>query len=149
MFKFRQPGSFISTIPLSVVNQLIKEIFYMTKTIKGPKQIDISKFPSVQARINELRIEDRLSQIIWTRLSKPSAAQLLAELSLLCNASITHNLELRNKTKKSFQFFKSHVDKSVHPFAITQAQNDLNITKERLEELVSLQMSSLLTNELS
>ncbi|MFX3643314.1 MAG: hypothetical protein ACE3L7_32480 [Candidatus Pristimantibacillus sp.] len=120
----------------------------MAKPIKGAKLIDTSKFPSVQARINELGIEDRLQQIIWTRFSKPSAAQLLAELSLMCNASISNNFELRNKTKKSFQFFKSHVGKSVHPFAITQAQNDLNITKDRLEKLVNLQMSSFSTSDL-
>lgn len=119
----------------------------MVKTMKSEKQIDTSIFPSVQARINELGIEDRSSQIIWTRFSKPTAAQLLAELSLMCNASLSNNFELRNKTKKSFLFYKSQVSKSVHPFAIKQAQEDLSITKERLEELVRLQMKSLFTSE--
>lgn len=104
------------------------------------KMIDISVYPKVQERVAVAGIHNRQEYIIWNKLTKEETALALAELSILCKASLSNSFYGRKRARLALNFYKGTVGTKVHPFAADQAREDLGISSDRMQELIKLQM---------
>ncbi|CCC86222.1 hypothetical protein [Paenibacillus polymyxa] len=109
--------------------------------------IDLSKFPKVAELVLQSGIQDRQNYIIWTKLSRTETASALAELSLFCRASVSSSISARKRVKFTLNYYKKTIGKKIHPFANSQALEDLGLSQKRMQELVHLQLEQLRTVE--
>ncbi|KJD42476.1 hypothetical protein [Paenibacillus terrae] len=109
--------------------------------------IDLSKFPKIAEQVLQSGVQDRQNHIIWTKLSRTETALALAELSLFCRASVSSNITARKRAKFALNYYRTTVGKKIHPFAVSQALEDLGLSKKRMQELVNKQLEQLRTVE--
>ncbi|GAA0848089.1 hypothetical protein ABER99_21680 [Paenibacillus glucanolyticus] len=107
------------------------------------KAIDLSPYPQIQDKVKIAGIEDRQEYIIWNKLSKEETATAIAELSLLCRASISMSMPARKKAKQALNFYKTTVGSKIHPFAAAQAREELGLSSSRMQELLQQQFVQL------
>lgn len=99
--------------------------------------IDITQYPMIEEMVKECGMENDLHQIEWHRLSNTDAAVALVEMSMMCQASLSNNLNLRKRSKIAANYYHTAVGNSVHLMASAQAKADLGITEYRLSQLFS------------
>ncbi|WP_025720431.1 hypothetical protein [Paenibacillus sp. 1-18] len=107
--------------------------------------INLLEFPKIDELVHQAGIQDSQEHIIWTKLSRTETASALAELSLFCRASVNSSISGRKRAKYALHHYKMTVGKEIHPFVATQALEDLGLTKQRMNELVNLQLAQLST----
>jgi hypothetical protein len=98
--------------------------------------IDFAKFPRVKELMdNTSTLQGKEDQIVWLQFNRSTAAEMIAEMHLMCKAGLSDSIDLRKRSKNAANYYYDAVGSNLHIFAKEQAWSELglnNITADQL-----------------
>lgn len=96
---------------------------------------DFSKFPVTEELLNNSSLKGKEEHIVWTQIPRQEAAQLIAEMHLMCLARLSDSIPLRNRSSISANYYFTAVGDKLHAFAKVQGRAELNLSPDDVHDL--------------